>query len=380
MQILEKILFATDFTQSNDNAIESAIRMSKTFHSKIVLVHVLPKDIGNKKAKALLDSAAHRELKKLQAHLNEKGAQTETPILEYGDHLDRIIKTSERIDANMILIGAGEKSKNETFRLGTTARRIIQKSDKPVMVIQGGKFSPIHNILCPVDFSEESKRALKNAMVMARRYDAELTILNAYDQTYKSTLTDLIDWDGLDETLLKKQTKSFDKFLVGLNLAGLKWTKKIERGDSAEIILKTIAEENTDLLVIGTTGRKGLSKFLIGSVTEKVIREVPCSFMTLKMEDLIAVKLEKEIKDIETHFGNAKQLVKDGMFKDALIEYNACLRINKMHTPSLNAMAFVYEFLGEKDQAEKYRYLAEYVTTTIANTKIEAEARRFVRK
>ncbi len=59
------------------------------------------------------------------------------------------------------MIGSGEKSKNDIFRLGTTAEKIIRKSDKPVWVVKKDNPLNVKNILCPVDFSPESKRALK---------------------------------------------------------------------------------------------------------------------------------------------------------------------------------------------------------------------------
>ena len=377
MQILEKILLATDFTKSNENAIESSIVMAKTFGSKIILLHVLPKDLGSEKAKLLLDRAAKSELNKLRERMNSEGVETDEPILEYGDHLDRIIYTSERIDANMILIGAGEKSKKEAVKLGTTALKIIQKSDKPVMVIQSGKYLDIKKIICPVDFSDESKRALDNAMIMARRFNAELIVLNVFDEAYDGPLTDLVEWVDHSSDLLERQKERFNLFLADFNLKDINWKKKIKRGDFAKIILKMIAKENVDLMVIGTSGRKGLSKFFIGSVTEKVIREVPCSFVTLKSENFIELKLSAQISDIEHHFNNAKQLVKDGMYKAAINEFRTCIKINELHVPSLKGIAMVYEILDDKENAEKYNQLARDVMSRIWDSKIEAEVRRF---
>lgn len=380
MQILEKILLATDFTESNENAIESAIVLAKTFQSKIILLHVLPKNVGNNKAKKLLDHAAQKQFEKIVKRMHKAGVETGEPILEYGDHLDRIILTSERIDANMILVGAGEIEKKQSIRLGTTAEKIVEKSDKPVMVIQSGKYLDIKKIICPIDFSDESKRAVKNAIILAHRFNAELTVLSVFEPVYRGPLNIEIEWGDQDGEILKQHKTSFDAFIEDLNFSGLNYKTVVKKGDFAKIILDTIGHEHMDLMVIGATGRKGIGRFFTGSVTEKVIREVPCSFVTIKMENFIELKLTAHIQDIETHFKNAKQLVKDGMFESAINEYKVCLNINEMHIPSLNGLATVYDILDMQAKAEKYRQLSKNVQARMWDRKIEAEARKFYRK
>lgn len=376
MEILERILLATDFSKSNDNVIESAIGLSKTFKSKVVLLHVLPGDISNQKAKELLDEVATKHLKKLNKTLVKAGVKTDDPILEHGNHLDRIIRTSVRINANMILIGAGEKQKNDVFRLGTTAEKVIEMSYKPVLVIRNDYKQDLFNILCPIDFSDESKRALKNAIVMARRYNAKLTIFNVYNVAYTGSLKYKINWGEQNEDIRAEHIKEFDFFLEDLNLNDLNWSKEIKRGDPAKEILKAITKHKADLLVMGTTGRSGLSKFFMGSVTEKVIREVPCTFITMKSEDIIELKIETKIKDIESHFATAKQLMKDGFYEESIDQFKICLTINDMHIPSLKGISKVHKKAGNMEKAKKYKTLAKNIMTRIWNTKIEEEVRK----
>jgi universal stress protein E len=377
MQILENILLATDFTKSNNNAIESAICLAKTFQSKIFILHVLPEDVGNEKAMQLLDYAAKRELESLKERIEKEGVETGELILEHGGHLDRIIRTSERINANLILIGAGENVKNKNFKLGTTAEKIIERSDKPVMVIQSGNYLDIKKIICPIDFSDESKRAIKNAITLAHRFNAELIILSAYEPAYKGPLHIDMPWADQDEKMKARHQANFSDFLDDVNFTGLTVKKMVRKGDFASIIFKTIEKENVDFMVIGATGRTGLGRFFTGSVTEKVIREVPCSFVTIKDENFIELKLSAQIKDIETHFENARQLVKDGMYEEALHTFKICLRINEMHIPSLNGLASVHGVLGNHEKAEKYNQLAKDVMSRIWDQKIEAEARKY---
>jgi len=128
---------------------------------------------------------------------------------------------------------------------------------------------------------------------------------------------------------------------------------------------------------MGTTGRTGLSRLMMGSVTEKVIREVPCTFLTMKSEDALKLQLESRISNIEKHYSNAVQLMKDGFYEEAINEYKNCLLINDMHTPSLFGIAKVYEKTGNQEKADIYRKMAREVLDRIWNSRIEAEARKF---
>ena len=115
----------------------------------------------------------------------------------------------------------------------------------------------------------------------------------------------------------------------------------------------------------------------MGRVTEKVIREVPCSFITLKSKDIIATQFETKIRDIELHGSTARQLEKDGFFNESISEFEACQNINSMHIPSLNGIAKVYEKLDDMDNAEKYKNMAREVLARIWDKKIEAKIRKF---
>jgi hypothetical protein len=109
---------------------------------------------------------------------------------------------------------------------------------------------------------------------------------------------------------------------------------------------------------------------------EKVIREVPCSFVTLKSEDIITLQLATSIQDIENHYHTGQQLVEDGFFAEAIEQFKLCLRINNMHVPAHFAIAKVYEQLDQPDRAEMYRNSARKILIRFWNQKIEEEVRK----
>ncbi len=312
MKILNKILLAEDLVSSAQNLEKIAISLAKTFKSTIVPLHVLPNDIVNPKVKKLLDETALSRLGKTSETMKTNGVSVEAPLIKYGVAHDQIVMAATSVNANMILVGSGEDKETEKFKLGTTTERIIQNSEKPVLVIKEDDTFNVKTILCPVDFSNPSKRALNNAIIIARRLEAKLLVLSVSEEETSTWFSSKEELDKENAERFENNKESFAQFLKEFKFMDLEWVKLERMGNPSQEILNTIVANNVDLLIMGTAGRSGLNRLVMGSVTEKVIREVPCSFLTLKSQDVIRVQLETEIRDFETVFASAEQLEKDG--------------------------------------------------------------------
>jgi universal stress protein E len=376
MKLLEKILVANDFSKASDNVISSAIELAKIFRSTIIPIHVLPDDIVNDKVRSLLNETALKKLKETNDLIKKEDVEVGKPLLMVGAPHEAIVRAAVDVNANLILLGSGETKKGDTFHLGTTAERIIQKSEKPVFVIKEGILLNVHHILCPVDFSTASKRALKNAITMARKFKSELTILAVSELQGSTWFASEKDKKKENELRYKLHKEEFDAFLNDFQLTDLNWTKETPKGKPSEEILSTISRKMIDLLIMGTTGRTGLNRMLMGSVTEKVVREVPCSFLTLKSADAISLELETHVKDIEQLYANAIKLMEDGFYEEAKDHLKACLNINDMHVPTYKALAKVYEKLNHPEKAKMYKENAKYIMDKIWYQKIEEEVRK----
>ncbi len=376
MKLLDKILLAQDFSKSSPNVVSSAIELAKIFQSTIIPIHVLPDDIMNEKVRSFLNETAMAKLEETANLIKSEGLVVKKPLLMVGSSYEAITRAAIDTNANLILLGSGETQKGDTFRLGTTAERIIQKSEKPVFVIKEGVLLNVHHILCPVDFSEASKRALKNAITMARRFKSELTILSVCEVSKSSWFPSDDDMETENDSRCKHHKENFEAFLKEFNLSDVTWTKESPRGNPSEKILSTVSRKMIDLLIMGTAGRTGLNRMLMGSVTEKVIREVPCSFLTLKSEDVISLQLETHIRDIEELHKTAMKLIEDGFYEEAIGHLKACLTINDMHVPAYKGLAKAYTKLNQPEKAKMYKMNATDIMDKIWYQKIEEEVRK----
>jgi len=376
MELLEKILVAHDFSKSSDNVVSTAIGLAKIFNSKVLLIHVLPKEIDNEKVKLLLSETANQKLEETAERIQNNGVQVKKSLLKFGSAFEGIVETAQQERVNLILIGSGETVKGESFQLGTTAHQIIQGSEQPVYVVKEHSTLDVKRILCPVDFSSNSKRALKNAITISRRFEAELHILSVIEPQGLKWFPKEKDWEFETSQQQQQIQKRFNQFLEDLNLVGLTWHQELRNGDASKQIINSIAENEIDLLLMGTSGKTGLTRLVIGSVTEKVIREVPCSFVTLKSADVIQLQLETSLRDLENHYKVAEQLMADGFFEESIEEFQKCLTINSMHVPSYYSIAKVYEKLEDPTNAKLFNDQGKEIMDRMWDIKIEEEIRK----
>ena len=133
----------------------------------------------------------------------------------------------------------------------------------------------ITRILCPIDFSECSLRAVHHAIALARWYDARLTVLHVFTNLPNLELGG-IPLDDPDHQLLTKQMQTFAG-AVPPDLS-VTFVARCVHDVPAEILTQA---ESVDLVVIGSHGRSGFNRMLLGSVTEKVVRKSPCAVMVV---------------------------------------------------------------------------------------------------
>jgi len=138
-------------------------------------------------------------------------------------------------------------------------------------------------ILLPTDGSKHANKAAEHAIWIARKSGAEIIALTVMETSSLVGLPadDLIV--RLKEMLEEEASRSLEavKKLVEESGAGVKITLRTDEGSPADAILRTIEKEEVDLVVMGTSGKHGLDRFLLGSVAEKVVRSAGCPVLVV---------------------------------------------------------------------------------------------------
>lgn len=141
-------------------------------------------------------------------------------------------------------------------------------------------------ICCPVDFSAPSRAALLEAATIAKRCGGELTVLAVAESSRSKLATDaLVSPPELFEAEAEQLRRHVGRLVEEADaLAPGHVHGETRVGDPASEVLRFVREGNFDLVAMGTHGRKGLKRLVLGSVAERVVREAPCSVLVVRPE------------------------------------------------------------------------------------------------
>ncbi len=139
----------------------------------------------------------------------------------------------------------------------------------------------LRNILVATDFSPASDSALTTALRIAQRYNAKVTLAHVFrPEAYHSVAADARQ-RALDDAWREAQRQIMDQLIAG-RLTGVANEVVVAQGDSIwEALMALIQERHIDMVVVGTRGRAGMAKLLMGSVAEDIFRQAPCPVMTV---------------------------------------------------------------------------------------------------
>lgn len=132
------------------------------------------------------------------------------------------------------------------------------------------------NILVPTDGSETAQRAVKHGIGLAEALGARVYGIYVIDISAFATLPTEMVWENLKNLLSDESEKALKFAEEKAEERGIIFEGVVKEGVPAEEIVNTAQEKNVDLIVMGTSGRTGLDKFLLGSVAEKVVRTSYC--------------------------------------------------------------------------------------------------------
>jgi nucleotide-binding universal stress UspA family protein len=135
----------------------------------------------------------------------------------------------------------------------------------------------IRTVLHPTDFSDTSQNALNVACALARDYDARLVVLHV------ATRPSMAYGEGVVPPSTADVVHDAQQRLQELVVpdADVRSECRLETGNAAATIVGVAQEMGVDLIVMGTHGRSGLARILMGSVAERVLRKAPCPVLTL---------------------------------------------------------------------------------------------------
>jgi nucleotide-binding universal stress UspA family protein len=298
MLALKTILFATDFSQLADEALDHALALAHKHEAELHMLHavVLHADDPNDPAHHFPDAeevrqrlgeiADDRMANQLETRnageldvvrAQRRGMSTAPVILEY----------AEEIDADIIVMSTHGRRGLGHVLLGSVTEEVVRLSSCPVLTIRGrGEETGgprIRQVLVPVDFSEHSERAAKYATEICAAYGARLHLLHVFEQPITPEV--YLGGGPASAPDFAVVEASLREALHGVGTrsgAAVDTEFHVLEGGAVGGITDTADAIGADLIVIATHGLGGLAHVLIGSVTERVVRRSACPVLTVK--------------------------------------------------------------------------------------------------
>jgi len=268
------IVVATDFSTRSDRAIRRAVLLAKGRGSPLTLVHVVDDDqpagiIASEvaAASALLDEQA----RSLREH---DGVECDPRIVR-GDPFAGIAAAVEDCDAELLVIGPHRRQVLRDIFVGTTAERTIRASRRPVLMANGVPAGAHRHTLIAVDLSPGSADAVRAAIGLGFAEHTAVSVLHVFDAPgigpvagAALTARQAADYLAGEE---RPAGEALARFLAEVGLAPDVRLLKPGATAAASVILATAQSVSADLVVVGTRGRTGMGKLLLGSVAEAVM-------------------------------------------------------------------------------------------------------------
>lgn len=295
MHWIERVLFATDFSEASANALEHAALVAAKNKAELHVLHVRE---GSREAKALTGDLAdfpEREAygEALERLSTERFAAL-TPSFEGevikhtladDDPAQAIVRYADDEEMDLIVMGTHGRRLLPHLLVGSVAQHVVRDARVSVLVV-GSKAShaltkPIYErVLAPVDFSPESDRSFMSAVAICRRLGAELLTLHVIEQSLNPAFVlPMLDpfMDELTERVRRQLVE-----LVGALPEGVRGRAELRRGKPHREIVRTARDEAVDLIVMSTGGPPEDEGWFAGSVTERVLRSAPCPVLVAK--------------------------------------------------------------------------------------------------
>ena len=278
------LLFATDLSSRCDRAADRAAQLAQAWKAKLLVVHAIDPAYAVRYAKMTqeLPSWRHPEdyrtvaARRLSMDLASDKIDAEVYVTEGIPH-EIVLEAAHRENSNLVITGLGRDESLARTQFGSTLDKLLQELPVPLMIVRRRVRGPYRHVVIATDFSPASQPALETAIRWFG--DAQLTLFHAYEGAGLGG--DALANDAWN-TIANDQC---DSFLAGMALepsVASRLHRVIDRGHPEVLLCDYVSHKEIDLVVLGTHGRSGFLKTMIGSTAENLLHLLECDTMVVR--------------------------------------------------------------------------------------------------
>jgi len=302
---IRRILCPTDFSETSRHALNHAAALARWYKASITLLYAHSPTViaayapGVPLLPGAVLTAQDREATVQNLHDLAKeevgdGVRIDCQFRD-GDATTEILQAADALSADLLVLGTHGRSGIERLAMGSVAEKVLRRASCPVMTVppHSGRVVPaspsfFRRILCAVDFSESSMRALAFAGSIAQEAGGQLAVMHVVELLHEEmglesswatqrTIADYIAAVRADSTAkLEAAVPEGARYYEVQTV--------VTTGKPYREILREAADRESDLIVLGVHGRNPLDLLLFGSTTQQVVRRAVCPVLTVRTD------------------------------------------------------------------------------------------------
>lgn len=287
--MISHIVICTDGSEYSEGAVREGIGLAKKNNAKITALSVID---FNAEFDALAPDLLEKMEEQAAGHVRsvknlaeKEGLVCNAFVLRSENAYLAIAEEAAKLKADMIIMGRRGKTGLKRLLVGSVAKRTIGHAHCNVLVIPRNAVLTCKTILLATDGSKFSEAAAAEAIGIAKKCGAELIVVTAVHAESLAPL-DVVSSQMQKDLIAGVEMAAAEKSITFVReLAekeGVKISALTYAGSPADVIIHTAREKKADLIVVGSHGRTGIDRLLLGSVAERVIGTADCATLVVK--------------------------------------------------------------------------------------------------
>lgn len=290
--MFKNILVPLDGSALAERALLPAATIAEAMQGKLTLLRVVPQF-----ALLAADPTLYEEMNRMGeeeslSYLRAKVEQLDLEIPvevvgENGQPANAIIRFAEACNIDLIVMSSHGRSGVNRWVYGSVAERVLRRAPCTTAILNaraGRDWPEKSKILIPLDGSELAELALRPGKVLAKAIDADLHLLCVISSERRMLDTESMKlvFDGIDEKGLIDAQAYLQELAETNNDIQIQSSVELEKDTVADSIVDYAVEHEISIIVMSSHGRTGFSRWVYGSVAEKVLRSACCTTMIIR--------------------------------------------------------------------------------------------------
>jgi len=278
-----KILSAVDGSISSMHALRESFKFASNEKCWITVASVVPSYIGDLETVGVgnvmgaMRKPCETALKAAETLAREEGVLIKT-VCEEGEIFERISDLAAAENCDLIVIGRRGLHRLERSLVGSVTARVIGYGQRDVLVVPVDTHVGFQRVLVATDGSKYCRAATERAVDFSRSYGGEISIVSIVDVPAEF----YAEAPQVVEDLAHKSLGYVNEVKKQAESHGVKAETFVREGEAYKAIVDLAKIRDVNIIIMGSHGRTGMKRLLMGSVAEKVIGYAPCPVLVVK--------------------------------------------------------------------------------------------------